>query len=218
MRPDDPLYIDESVRVWLSEAEAREIGFRARAGDAEAAETLVRYGMFWCHELAAKYARRAEGRRINPALLEEYAGVARVGLVKASRGWDPDRGTFLTYATWRMRSHLRQLMDQLRKGRQESAGLCYDVADEVQGGPCEFAALSEVAGLALDRLRALDGKQENIREVILAYYGIDGDPASLAEIAEARGIHLSSASRCHVAGLKLLRRHLELNGVTDAEI
>jgi RNA polymerase sigma-B factor len=74
---------------------------RAQAGDGHARERLIEKHLALAAHLARSYARGTEP-------LEDLVQVARLGLVKAAERWDPDLGTFGTYAAPTIAGELRR--------------------------------------------------------------------------------------------------------------
>lgn len=77
--------------------EEREIARRARAGNREAAQKLVEANL----RFVISYVKKYRGYGLS---LAELVSVGNVGLLKAVRKYDPDRGVkFISYAVWWVR-------------------------------------------------------------------------------------------------------------------
>lgn len=85
----------------LTQPAEHELATRAARGDERAFEQLVRAHLPLVFAMAAEY-------RWCGSSSDELVGEALLGLVKAARAFDPERGTRLAaYAAWWIRAHLR---------------------------------------------------------------------------------------------------------------
>lgn len=81
----------------LSATEEIEVGYRARAGDEDAVQKLVRANLRFVISVAKKYQNRGVS-------LIDLIQEGNVGLVTAARKFDPDQGVkFISYAVWWIR-------------------------------------------------------------------------------------------------------------------
>ena len=107
------LYLDDVSRHDLLDPEEEErIARRARAGDEQALERLVRANLRFVISVAKKYKNRGVS-------FEDLIQEGNVGLVKAAKKFDPDQGVkFISYAVWWIRqSILSALARQSRSVR-----------------------------------------------------------------------------------------------------
>jgi RNA polymerase primary sigma factor len=86
-----------SLHGLLTAKEEIEIGHRARAGDEDAVQNLVRANLRFVISVAKKYQNRGVS-------LVDLIQEGNVGLVTAARKFDPDQGVkFISYAVWWIR-------------------------------------------------------------------------------------------------------------------
>ena len=76
----------------LTSREEKELGRRMRDGDPEARETFIKHNL----RLAAFIAKRYAGWGV---LMSDLVQAANVGLVQATKHFDPDKGPWIRYAT-----------------------------------------------------------------------------------------------------------------------
>ncbi|HEX8429785.1 MAG TPA: RNA polymerase sigma factor RpoD/SigA [Longimicrobium sp.] len=91
-------YLKEvSTHALLTSPQEIELGRRARAGDEEAVDELVRANLRFVISVAKKYQNRGVS-------LSDLIQEGNVGLVTAARKFDPDQGVkFISYAVWWIR-------------------------------------------------------------------------------------------------------------------
>jgi RNA polymerase primary sigma factor len=91
-------YLKEvSTHSLLNSAQEIELGRRARAGDEDAVNELVRANLRFVISVAKKYQNRGVS-------LSDLIQEGNVGLVTAARKFDPDQGVkFISYAVWWIR-------------------------------------------------------------------------------------------------------------------
>ncbi|MDH4038248.1 MAG: RNA polymerase sigma factor RpoD/SigA [Candidatus Krumholzibacteria bacterium] len=92
------LYLNDIKRYpLLSRAEQDELARRARDGDVQAREKLIRCNLRFVVSIAKKYAG-------NGVPLEDLVNEGNLGLLRAADRFDPDRGyKFISYAVWWVR-------------------------------------------------------------------------------------------------------------------
>lgn len=100
--------------------------------------------------------------------VEDLAQAGMVGLLKAARGYDPERGQFSTYATWLIRATVRRAAERMLRGRRLDSldALEVDPPDDADGPPDDLIAGETRAAVweAVARLPAKD------REIVEARY------------------------------------------------
>jgi RNA polymerase primary sigma factor len=101
------IYLNEiSGYRFLTREEEVEIATRAKAGDAEAMETLVGSLLPYVVQWAQRYCR--PGSRVD---LDDLVQAGNLGLLNGIRKFDPARGHRLsTFATWSIRQSLQQFI------------------------------------------------------------------------------------------------------------
>lgn len=115
--------------------------------------------------------------------VDDLAQVGMIGLMKAARGYDPERGAFSTYATYWIRASIARAAEKLLKhaGLYSLDALERDeTPDDAEGPDDELISAEQSAKVwaAVDRLDAKD------REVIRARYW---DGASQSQVGERMG-------------------------------
>jgi DNA-directed RNA polymerase sigma subunit (sigma70/sigma32) len=192
----------------LTREEERDLATRARAGDRAALEEFARCNLPWCLKLSARLAGRygLDG--------DDCFGAAQLGLMDAIRRFDPAKGfKFSTYATpWIRRSvqyyvlpHRGPAFIPPHATGGEHPALAADAAawdgwasldaPLGDGDARTAAALVEARpdapgpGPTCPRTaRALDALDPRDREALRRKYGLDGAPATTAELAAEWGI------------------------------
>ena len=100
----------------LSREEERELGIRARAGDAAARDELVRRHLPLVIGFARKQARGS-------LRLEELVQEGNIGLLHAVEKFDPNAGTrFSTYAVWWIRAYVWKYLKLARSSVRPKSG------------------------------------------------------------------------------------------------
>ncbi len=151
---------------------------------------------------------------------EEALQAGRIGLWRAIRGYDPERGTaFSTYAWVAVRRHIRRAA-----GRAVDDGVCGLVPGPLLGVP----DLDEYADRVLVRRalsRLLSRLPDRLRRVIGERYGLDGEPRrTLRQLGAQLGLSHERVRQLeqdalawlrHPAHSLLLRQRLGKNTVAD---
>jgi RNA polymerase primary sigma factor len=158
----------ENIPV-LSAADERELATRARSGDAAAERELVRRNLRFVVSVARQYARHGTP-------LEDLINEGNIGLMRATRRFDPARGfRLISYAVWWIRqSILSYLTDHGRPVRIPSGkmqGLAR-VTRETERLMQECDCLPGVDELAR-RLRLTPVQVEILQNLPMQYYSLD---------------------------------------------
>jgi RNA polymerase primary sigma factor len=92
----------------LSRAEEHELAIRARAGDAEARQRLVRHSLGFVVAVVRRF-------RLGSVRLDDVIQEGNLGLLHALDKFDPDAGTrFATYAAWWIRAYVSKYVKEAR--------------------------------------------------------------------------------------------------------
>ncbi|TCJ20442.1 RNA polymerase sigma factor RpoD/SigA [Rubrobacter taiwanensis] len=214
-----------SSRPLLTPEEERELGRRIREGDEEAWRKLVEHNLRLVVSLARPYAMKG-------APLADVIQAGNLGLMRAARSFDPDRGTrFATYAGWWIRQHIQRALPNESGNiripehieRQKRQGLIDDdlpytvslespIGDDGTLGeliPDQRAEEIDnaVTGIALrEALKELPGRDAR---VLAMRYGLDGVAHSFTEIGRALKVTSTRARQLHDRAIKNLRTALE---------
>lgn len=175
-RTDDRLseyFAEVSKHKRLSREEEHELALRARAGDADARDRLVRHSL----GLVVSVVR---GFSLGSVRVDDLIQEGNLGLLHALEKFDPDAGTrFATYAVWWIRAFVGKYLNEARSvvrprgGSAATADLSLDagIDDEEEGttfldrvederpGP-ERALMAVEAGLKVRR--ALERSRQRI--------------------------------------------------------
>jgi len=166
----------------LTQEDEQRLARRASAGDQAASNALARANLRFVFHVARSYAHRG-------VPLEDLVNEGNIGLIRAIRRFDPDRGNrFITYAVWWIRQAIaRAISEQAAQppdaplfGEEGEVSPGDEVADTGSAGPEEAAlsgSMKEEIGALLETLPAREGK------ILKQRFGIDGSkPSSLEEI------------------------------------
>ncbi len=178
--------------VLLSREEEHELAVRARSGDKEAADRLVRANLRYVVPIALGYRRY--GVRITDLISE-----GNVGLMIALRKFDPDRGTrFVTYAAHWIRAYMLEHVIRsysivgvgagpLRSKvffrlRRERAKIAASTTDHEEAD----ARLAERFGTTPEKIRLMSQRLE-ARDVSVDARAHDDGPATVLDTLSAPG-------------------------------
>ena len=111
----------------LTHGEEYRLGLAASKGDATAQRKLVEHNQLWAlHE-----ARKNMGRGVD---FEDLVQEANLGLMRAARDYDPDKGSFLGYASNWVQSFIRRSVEQKGSTTEYGSqipGYLYFVMDKI---------------------------------------------------------------------------------------
>jgi len=142
---------------------------------------------------------------------EAVESAALMGVVKAAKRHDPERGAFSTLAVVVCRQEaMREVLRQRRHDEREtSLYVLGEDGDELERPNLPSVAPTAEADAQAGELRAaLAALPERERFVLEAHYGLTGEPVSLAEAAALLGCSRPWAGVLERRGLAKLRRAL----------
>ena len=179
------LYLDEIGREQLLTAEQeRSLSERIKAGDNRALQRLVEANLRFVVKIAAQY--RGQGLQLDDLISE-----GNIGLMKAAAKFDASRGTrFVNYAVVQIRQEIERALDRQNgkpmsvdaplNGRSNMSLL--SVLVNADSPMADHRVYSEAIENAIEF--ALLSLSERERRVIDAFFGIDRERETMAEIAE----------------------------------
>jgi RNA polymerase sigma factor (sigma-70 family) len=130
----------------LSRVEAAELCIRARDGDRDAADLLVRSVQPWCWKVANQLARSHP-----PNEADDLAQVGMISVLRAIRYYDPDRASWVTYACASVSQNVyRYAVQEREKARRLTIAIDADL-DSHPDEPGELTP-EERVGELLERL------------------------------------------------------------------
>jgi len=196
-------YLDEIGREsLLSAEEERELARKTKAGDSRALNKLVEANLRFVVTIATQY----KGKGLP---MEDLVSEGNMGLMKAASRFDPDKGTrFVNYAVVHIRQQIEKAIAQQAGLYQVPKDVKDEVAARMQSQPLSVDAplghrtnmsllsvlVNQDAPLADERVHseaiedavefALGSLDARESRVINAFYGIDQEHETMAEIAE----------------------------------
>jgi RNA polymerase primary sigma factor len=196
-------YLDEIGREsLLSAEEERELARKTKAGDSRALNKLVEANLRFVVTIATQY----KGKGLP---MEDLVSEGNMGLMKAASRFDPDKGTrFVNYAVVHIRQQIEKAIAQQAGLYQVPKDVKDQVAARMQSQPLSVDAplghrtnmsllsvlVNQDAPLADERVHseaiedavefALGSLDARESRVINAFYGIDQEHETMAEIAE----------------------------------
>lgn len=189
------IYLDEIGREsLLSEEEERRLSARIKAGDERALNKLIEANLRFVVTIARSY----QGKGLT---MDDLVSEGNIGLMKAAAKYDSERGLrFVNYAVVFIRQQIEKALKQeSAELRVENAkdGLSRSV-DAPLGNRANMSLLSVLtdANSPLADVRVYDSAiadaveyalrslSEREHQVIAAYYGIEQEHLTMAEIAE----------------------------------
>lgn len=189
------IYLDEIGREsLLSEEEERKLSARIQKGDERALNKLIEANLRFVVTIARQY----QGKGL---AMDDLVSEGNIGLMKAARKYDGERGLrFVNYAVVFVRQQIEkalkmetaeQRVENARDGQTRSVdaplggranmNLLSVLTDANSPLADERVYSSAVADAVEYALRSLNPREH---QVITAYYGIDQDHLTMAEIAE----------------------------------
>lgn len=185
----------------------------ARAGNAEAKNTLVRHNMRLVAHIVKKYSGSAE--------TDDLMSVGSIGLIKAINTYSEGRGT--TLATYTARCIENEILMLLRAGKKhkntmslsDPVGFDKDgneltIMDVVAEEESVFSSVEQ--SIRRDKFKKLLKDILNMREytIITMRYGLDdGVPLPQREVAKKLGISRSYISRIEKRAILKAREYLD---------
>lgn len=200
-----------------------EIVARIQTGETNWMDILLEQNRGYIRKIAYRYRYIAERNRGMDE--EDLFQTAAMGMIEAIEGWDPDRGSFLTVATFYMKNSIRkELGISTTKERIENvaspASLSTPVGEDGDGilqdllvdpdavDPQQAAEDTLMREHVKQSVREAVGTlQGPVRSIIhAAYFGRN----TLAEIAESQGMSPENVRRLRNRGLRALWRHRKI--------
>ena len=185
-------YLDEIGRESLLSAdEERDLALKIQQGDSRALNRLVEANLRFVVSIASQY----KGKGLQ---MDDLVSEGNIGLMKAASHFNPDKGTrFVNYAVVHIRQQIEKALDQQTeppRGLKQKA----TSVDAPLGHRSNMSLLSVLvnqdAPYADERVHseaieeavefALGSLDERESRVVNAYFGIDQEHETMAEIAE----------------------------------
>lgn len=151
---------------------------------------------------AISLARQYVGQGL---VLDDLVSEASVGLVKAAQHFDPDKGQeFVQYAVWHIRQHIERALGQ----EQRQTGM--QVNKEERVNRSVSSSVSDEDSVTASMLEHIEEKMTTLNQreqlVIAAYYGINCNQMSMAEIGEAMHLKRERIRQIRKTAERKLRR------------
>ena len=215
------LYLDEIGREQLLTAdEERQLSERIKAGDSRALSKLVEANLRFVVKVAAQY--RGRGLQLDDLISE-----GNIGLMKAAAKFDASRGTrFVNYAVVQVRQEIERALGQ-ESGTKESSRQAGGMTsrrplsvDAPMNGRTNMNLLSvlvnpnsptadgRVFSEAVENAVefALLSLTERERRVVGAFFGLDREHETLAEIAEDMQLKRERVRQIRNRAIRRLRK------------
>ena len=209
-------YLDEIGRESLLTAdEERDLALKIRQGDSRALNRLVEANLRFVVSIATQY----KGKGLQ---MDDLVSEGNIGLMKAASHFDPDRGTrFVNYAV----VHIRQMIEKAiaRKTLKRNSGdlpLKATSVDAPLGHRTNMNLLSVLvnqdAPIADERVHseaieeaiefALGVLDERESRVVNAFFGINQEHETMAEIAEDMDLKRERIRQIRDKAIRKLRK------------
>lgn len=211
-------YLDEiGKEQLLSDDEERQLAERIAKGDDKALSKLIEANL----KFVVTVARQYKGRGV---AMEDLVSEGNIGLMKAATKFDASRGVrFVNYAVVHIRQAIEKTIDQ-------NAGPAIDVVDGKPSIPLSVDAplghrtnmsllsvlVNKDAPLADERVHseaienaieyALGTLDERERRVVNAFFGIDQEHETMAEIAEDMDLKRERVRQIRDKAVRKLRK------------
>lgn len=199
----------------LSRERERELFLQARAGDAEARNTLIEHNLRLVAHIVKKYYLSYRDQ-------EDLISVGTVGLIKAIDSFNVENGArFATYAGKCLQNEILMYFRSQKKHAMETS-INEPVDVDKEGNPLTYL---DILSDDEDIVESLDTKlkhsrvyravreilDERERTVIVLRYGLtaDGHIYAQREVAERMGISRSYVSRIEKAALEKIKKYVQ---------
>ncbi len=194
----------------LSKEEEADCLKRAKAGEEEARETLIRHNLRLVAHIVKKYTNQGE--------VDDLISIGSIGLIKGINSYEYGRGTAL--ATYIARCVENEILMYLRwaKKLKNNVSMYEPIGHDNEGNKLEIVDLLcsdensvvEEVGDKIQKEVILKFVQENLQgreyQIICMRYGLDGEyQKTQRETAEILGISRSYISRIEKKALEKLR-------------
>jgi RNA polymerase sigma factor (sigma-70 family) len=215
--PLDRYFADVRKNPMLAAEDERALARAARDGGApEAVDRLVRANLRFVVKVAYRYRR--PGVRVADLVQE-----GNVGLLRAARRFDPERGVrFVSYAAWWIRAAIQDYLERAHTGRHGAPDVSLDapLTDDGDGSRLdEVAADDPPQDCVLADLRQRALAEARIREA-LATLGhrerliaeerfMSDEPVTLTDLARRLGVSRERTRQLEARAKQRLRRQLE---------
>jgi len=209
------LYLDEIGREQLlTAAEERQLSESIKAGDSRALSKLVEANLRFVVKVATQY--RGRGLQLDDLISE-----GNIGLMKAAAKFDASYGTrFVNYAVVQVRQEIERALEQ-QNGHpiEQPSGRPMSVDAPMKGrsnmsllsvlvNPDSPMADSRIFSEAVENAIefALLSLTERERRVVGAFFGLDRDHETLAEIAEDMQLKRERVRQIRNRAIRRLRK------------
>ena len=209
------LYLDEIGREQLLTAdEEKQLSERIKTGDSRALSKLVEANLRFVVKVATQY--RGRGLQLDDLISE-----GNIGLMKAAAKFDASRGTrFVNYAVSQVRQEIERALEQ-QNGRpiEQPSGRPMSVDAPMKGrsnmsllsvlvNPDSPMADSRIYSEAVENAIefALLSLTERERRVVGAFFGLDREHETLAEIAEDMQLKRERVRQIRNRAIRRLRK------------
>ncbi len=213
----------KAIRAYppLGRDEEHALALRARTGDRDAVQKLVRHNLAFVVAIARK-------QRLGTVRLEDVIQEGNVGLLRAVQKFDPDAGTrFSTYAVWWIRAYVGKYLKEARSsvrpqsGTVAQADFSLDTAVDEEGDVSHLDRLEdggpgpEDAYLSTEKDRALRASLAKVRKRIgelgwdIVHNRLEQDePVTLEDIGRRWGVSRERVRQVELRTKQYLHRYL----------
>jgi len=202
------IYLDEIGREeLLTDEQERQLSERIKAGDSRAIGRLVEANLRFVVKIAAQY--RGKGLALDDLISE-----GNIGLMKAAAKFDAQRGTrFVNYAVGMVRQEIERAIEQ-QNGKPLSVDApmtgrsnmnLLSVLVNSDSPMADRRVYSEAIENAVEF--ALLSLSDRERRVVNAFFGIDREHETLAEIAEDMGLKRERVRQIRNRAIRRIRKN-----------